>query len=70
MCVEIITPGKKCDLIRTEMERVQELDPHKDKKGSRLRLVDLQGQSGKGPLRQQPWKELSKHKEHSAVGKS
>lgn len=54
MCVEIITPGKKCDLIRTEMERVQELDPHKDKKGSRLRLVDLQGQSGKGPLRQQP----------------
>lgn len=49
MWVEIITPGKKYDLIRIEMERVQESDPpHKDKKGSRLRLVDLQGQSEKG----------------------
>lgn len=36
------------------MERVQESDPHKDKKGgTRLRLVDLLGQSGKGLLRRQ-----------------
>jgi hypothetical protein len=47
MCVEIIRPGKKCDL-RIEMERVQGSDHPKDKKGgAELRVVDLQDWSEK-----------------------